>query len=143
MKGIFSLSPQLGGARGGLLLLFFLLTLAARAQDMTWGVVKDKSSGETLIGVNVSLWQDGAMVRGTTTDGDGRYKLETPADDNFQLRLSYIGYKQVILRRKDIKPGQTVRMEEDSKEMGQVVVNGYFAKNKTSYTVAVHQITGD
>ncbi|MCF0183754.1 MAG: SusC/RagA family TonB-linked outer membrane protein [Bacteroidaceae bacterium] len=143
MKGIFSLSPQLGGVRGGLLLLFFLFTLAARAQDMTWGVVKDKSSGETLIGVNVSLWQDGAMVRGTTTDGDGRYKLETPAEDNFQLRLSYIGYKQVILRRKDIKPGQTVRMEEDSKEMGQVVVNGYFAKNKTSYTGAVQQITGD
>ena len=120
-----------------------LACVSVTAQEAIWGVVKDRQSGETLIGVNVALWQNNALVRGTTTDEKGRYSLSVPTEGEYELQLSYIGYKTVRLRKSELKAGQTVRMEEDTKKIEQVVVNGYFAKNKASYTGAVKQISGE
>lgn len=104
------------------------------------GVVLDAKTGETIPGVAVSLWQGGRIVDGVNTDLDGKFSLPLPQSD-FELRLSLVGYKKVTLTLHDLKPGMTIRMEEDTKEMGEVVVNGFFAKKKESYTGAVQQLS--
>ena len=76
-----------------LLLTFyiFLITSVAFAQQ-GWlkGVVKDATTGETLIGANV-LYADG---KGVATDIDGKYAVQL-ADGNYTVKVSYVGYKDL------------------------------------------------
>ena len=57
------------------------------AQQRVTGTVTD-TAGQPVIGANVLI--EGTMI-GTTTDIDGRYSIEAPADA--KLSVSYIGYK--------------------------------------------------
>lgn len=103
------------------------------------GVIVDAKTHETLPGVTVAIWQGGSIVKGTTTDLDGKFSIELPTGD-FELRISLVGYKSSVLKQRDLKAGMTVKLEEDAKEIGEVVVNGFFAKNKNSFTGAVKQL---
>lgn len=58
------------------------------AQRTITGTVTDESTGEPLIGANVTV--SGTSV-GTITDFDGSFRLEVP-DDTQTLEISYIGY---------------------------------------------------
>jgi hypothetical protein len=73
-----------------LLWLFgLLLTTQVFAQNRTLsGTVKDATTGEALIGVNVT--GKGTTI-GTVTDIDGKYSLEIPKDVT-ALVFSYVGY---------------------------------------------------
>lgn len=73
-----------------LLWLFgLLLTTQVFAQNRTLsGTVKDATTGEALIGVNVT--GKGTTI-GTVTDIDGKYTLELPKDVT-TIVFSYIGY---------------------------------------------------
>lgn len=140
MKHITNLTSRAVWTLGFILLFCFT---ASAQEPMTWGIVKDRSTGETLIGVSVAMLRDGKLLTGTTTDLDGRYTLKTPADNNYELNFTYVGYKAVKMKASQLKPGNVIRMSEDTKQVGEVVVNGYFAKSKTSYTGAVKQISGE
>lgn len=104
------------------------------------GVVIDKKLGETIPGVAVAIWQEGRLVKGASTDIDGNFNIPKPVG-TFEVRISLLGYKAVVVADYDCKPGMTIELEEDTKEMGEVVVNGFFAKNKNSFTGSVKQIT--
>lgn len=104
------------------------------------GVVLDAHTGESMPGVAVSIWQGGRIVKGASTNLDGQFTLPLPVGD-FEIRVSLVGYKTVTLKPKDLKPGMAIRLEEDTQEMGEVVVNGFFTKNKESYTGAVKQLS--
>lgn len=104
------------------------------------GVVIDKKLGETIPGVAVAIWQEGRLVKGASTDIDGNFSIPKPVG-TFEVRISLLGYKAVVVADYDCKPGMTIELEEDTKEMGEVVVNGFFAKNKNSFTGSVKQIT--
>lgn len=118
-----------------------VMTLQAQTDSkFVSGVVMDKKLGETIPGVAVAIWQNGQLVKGVSTDLDGNFNLAKPMGA-FEVRISLMGYKTVTIADKDCKPGMTVEMVEDTKEMGEVVVNGFFAKNKNSFTGSAKQLT--
>ena len=104
------------------------------------GVVVDARTGESLPGVSVALWQGGALMKGTATDIDGNFTMALPANGNYELRLSYVGYKEKVIKKGDIKPTMELSLEEDAQSIGEVVVNGFFAKDKNSFTGSVVQL---
>ncbi|MBL7683914.1 MAG: TonB-dependent receptor [Flavipsychrobacter sp.] len=77
-------------------LLLLLSTKLLFAQSYTVsGTVKQKSSGETLMGVTVSIV--GKSSVGIVTNEYGFYSLSLPKGD-YTLRFSYVGYKQELVR---------------------------------------------
>ncbi|PSR05558.1 MAG: hypothetical protein BRD50_00585 [Bacteroidetes bacterium SW_11_45_7] len=78
--------------RGLLTLLFFtlapLLTLAQTAK--LTGTVEDATTGEPLVGANVTYQED----KGTVTDIDGQYSLEL-AYGTYEFTITYVGYKKI------------------------------------------------
>ncbi|PIF05709.1 MAG: hypothetical protein CSA36_05405 [Draconibacterium sp.] len=71
-----------------LLLPFFIV---AQPKTVISGLVKDKSTGEPLIGANITFEKG----LGTTTDAYGFYSLETTYSD-IKLTVSYVGYKPFV-----------------------------------------------
>jgi TonB-linked SusC/RagA family outer membrane protein len=101
------------------------------------GQVTSKVDGMTIPGVNV-------MVKGTTsgtvTDVDGRFAVEAAADDI--LVFSSIGY----LSQEEPVNGRgviDVVLEEDLKNLDEVIVVGYSEQRKVSMTSAVSEIKGE
>ncbi|MBN2275036.1 MAG: SusC/RagA family TonB-linked outer membrane protein [Bacteroidales bacterium] len=74
-------------------LLCFTLIGFVLAQEnhscLIHGTVRDSSSGEILIGVNVILKSSG---KGTVTDGYGKYSIPVSVNDSI-LQFSYIGFQ--------------------------------------------------
>lgn len=95
------------------------------------GVVKD-GTGEPLIGVNVV--QKGASNNGAITDIDGRFTLNVPA--NATLVFSYIGYKTVEVPVNGQR-NLSVKLQEDSETLDEVVVIGYGVVRKADLAGSV------
>src|SRR5690348_9722503 len=76
-----------------LVLLCLFYGLDAQNKFTISGFVKDTSSGETLIGVNVFNLDNPST--GTTTNEYGFYSLTLPAGQ-YKLVFSYIGYNKNI-----------------------------------------------
>lgn len=77
--------------------LFLLLSVApvlAQSKYTISGTVKQKSSGETLIGVSVVVVEKPGV--GITTNEYGFYSLSLP-QGNYTLRFSYVGYKPELV----------------------------------------------
>lgn len=74
-----------------LLLLFCVTLLFAQSRYTVSGTVKQKSSGETLIGVTVVVAQQPTM--GVITNEYGFYSISLPKG-SYTLRFSYVGYQQ-------------------------------------------------
>lgn len=77
--------------------LFLFTSFSANAQKITQtirGNVTEKSSGQVLVGVSVSLLADESI--GTTTDLNGDYALENVPLGRQQFKFSYIGFQTVI-----------------------------------------------
>ncbi|MEG0795160.1 MAG: SusC/RagA family TonB-linked outer membrane protein [Odoribacter sp.] len=102
------------------------------------GVVKDKT-GSALPGVSI-------FIKGTTlgvsTDIDGKFKMDIPKMENVVLVFSFIGMETQEVKYTGQKMLNVV-MKEDVAEMDEVVVNGYFTKNKESFTGSAVIVTKD
>ena len=96
------------------------------------GRVRDHGS-HPLPGVTVVL--KGTSV-GVVTDVDGHFKMDLPADHETVLVFSFVGMKTQEVYYKGEKELNVV-MEEEVKQMDEVVVTGIFSKSKESYTGAV------
>lgn len=72
-----------------------LLPLTMAAQGVVKGTVKDSVTGEALHYAAVGVV--GTTI-GTTTDAQGRYRLELPSADSVTLLFSYVGYRTVERR---------------------------------------------
>lgn len=89
------------------------------------GLVKDSKSGEPLIGTVVQL--KGNTAVSTTTGLDGSFKLNgLPESGVVTLVVEYVSYKTKEIKV-DVGSEQaiTVNLDEDSKELGEVVVTGF------------------
>ncbi len=75
-----------------LFLLSVSLFLTATGQEGCFlqGIVKDKDTGEPLIGANVQC------TAGTSTDVHGFFSLKVKAGENPIIKVSYVGYKDYI-----------------------------------------------
>ena len=106
------------------------------------GVVTDKKTKEPLIGANVAIWKDGQMETGTSTDFDGAFHITTTLKD-FEIRISSIGYKEVKLNSKSDKlSAMQIALEEDASTLSDVVITGFVAKNKETFTGSVTEMSG-
>jgi TonB-dependent receptor len=94
------------------------------------GVVKDKKTGETLIGSVVQV--KGSQDNATTTGLDGTFSLKgLPDQGTITLVINYVGYKskEVTVDLSAAKPIK-VELEPDTHELKEVVVKG-FRSNRT------------
>ncbi len=106
------------------------------------GVVIDKKTQEPLIGVNVAIWKDGSMITGVSTDFDGAFHTSTALTD-FEVRITFMGYKEVKLSSKSHKlDAMQIILEEESNTLSDVVVTGFVTKNKETFTGSVTQMSG-
>ena len=97
------------------------------------GTVGDKDG--LLPGVNVAV--KGTTI-GTATDSNGKYQIVAPSSDAV-LQFSFVGYRfQEVL----VGDQRTidVRLEEDTREIEEIVVIGYGAVKKRDLTGAVSSI---
>jgi hypothetical protein len=76
------------------LLLFNTMLLMAQSKYTVSGTVKQKSSGETLVGVTASVVENPTV--GVITNEYGFFSLSLP-QGNYTLRFSYIGYQQQLI----------------------------------------------
>lgn len=93
------------------------------------GTVKDKD-GSPLPGATVRV-KDTQV--GVITDNDGVFKMDIPDLKDLTLVISFVGYRTVTIKPEK-KNELSVILEEDTQSMDEVVVTGYFNKNKNSYT---------
>lgn len=119
-------------------LLLLLYCMPGFAQKISLrGTVID-SSGDPLIGVNVSI--KGTTI-GTITDLDGKYTLEAP-DKDAVVVFSYIGYKS-----EEVSVGSKTLIDmtltEDTQIIDEVVVVGYGVQKKETVTGSVSTVKGD
>lgn len=94
------------------------------------GIVKDKKTGEPLIGSVVQVKGDNNQM--TTTGLDGTFSLkDLPDNGKLTLVVTYMSYKttEVTVDLSKATP-LTIDMEEDAKQLGEVVVTG-FKSNRT------------
>ena len=106
------------------------------------GVVIDKKTGEAVISANVAVWADGKLITGTSTDFEGNFRIISSVSD-FELRISFIGYKEVVISSsvKDIE-NLHVELVEEENTLNDVVITGFVAKNKETFTGSVTEMSG-
>jgi TonB-linked SusC/RagA family outer membrane protein len=121
-----------------LLFSFLLISFVAVSQDrMVSGKVTSVNEPNGLPGVNVVVK---GTNRGVITDLDGKFALEAP--NNSTLVFSFIGYKtqEVIFNG---QPSLTLVLEEESKELSEVVVVGYSSVERREITGSITSVKAD
>ena len=109
------------------LMLFFSVILSAQNITSVRGQVVDEKTKETMPYVNVQF--DGTSI-GATSDIDGNFYIETKTSVS-KLKISYVGYKTQILKIKQGEPNNlSVKMEEGSTNLQEVVVKVEKYRNK-------------
>jgi hypothetical protein len=118
------------------LALFLLGASAGNAQTLTQtvrGSVTDKVSKTPLPGTTIII-QNSNPIIGTTTDDEGNFKLIGVPVGNQAIKISFIGYKDVVLPNVVVNSGKEtvliIPMDEDIKVMQEVVVRPELEKNK-------------
>jgi len=119
-----------------ILLLNLLETGTATAQNPTQtirGTVVDKISQSPLPGAILQLINSDPALA-VSTDGEGEFKLLKVPVGKQSLRITFMGYKEVLMQNLSIHSGKelvlTISMEEDIKFMNEVVVTAKVEKNK-------------
>ena len=100
------------------------------------GRVIDAASDEALPGVNIV---EKGTYNGTVTDLDGNYALEV--SDNAVLVFSSVGYKPQEISV-DNRSVIDVQLNEDLKQLEEIVVIGYGEQKKESVVGSIVQTTG-
>lgn len=112
------------------LLSWLLMAVITHAQVRhVSGTVVNKSDGKPLPGVSV---QNGAA--GTATDSAGRWSLQAKKGD--KIVFSFTGMKTYSLTAGD-QAGYSVQLEQDQRDLGEIVVVGYTSQRKKDLTGSV------
>lgn len=74
------------------------------------GKVRDKQTGEALVGVNVVIV---GTTYGSVTDRDGMFQVNSVRAGVYEVRFSIIGYKTVVIRNVTILPDLRTKIDID------------------------------
>lgn len=100
---------------------FYSLLMAGSTGKIV-GIVKDKSSGEPLIGVNIVL--EGTNL-GASTDMDGTFIILNVPPGTYTVIAQYIGYSNVRIQNVkvnvDLTTELSIEMQESALELGEEV----------------------
>ncbi|PTT00696.1 TonB-dependent receptor [Pedobacter sp. HMWF019] len=123
-----------------LLTLFFLFPLVLLAQQSVTisGKIIDAAAGAGLPGVSVK-------IKGTTivavTDQQGKFSIIAPNTESY-LQISYVGYMPQEIQIKNKKDFQ-ITLQEDNKNLDELVVVGYGTQKKVTVTGAVSTLKSE
>ena len=119
---------------GYLMMVWVLASMSLMAQDRAVSGKVTESNGAILPGVSVLVK---GTVRGTQTDGNGNYKLEVPA--NATLVFSFVG---MLTQEVPVATRTTIDvvLENDNKQLAEVVVIGYGSQRKKDLTGSIAAI---
>ncbi len=96
-------------------LLFLLFTSISNSQDITGsltGHVHD-TLGAAVTGVNISVQSDNLQgVKGTATDNNGFFRIFNLPPGNYNIRVSSVGYGEVLIENIQIRLGKTTNLGE-------------------------------
>lgn len=115
-----------------ILILFLSITGSEyiKAQGQTQvihGTVSDKQSQVTLPGANVIILNTNPPV-GASTGSDGTFKISGVSPGRYELQVSFLGYKSVIIPNVVVTAGKEVvleiGLEENVNSLHEVVVSG-------------------
>jgi TonB-dependent receptor len=100
----------------GILLVSFVCVSVHAATTNIEGYVKDKETGEALLGANVILVKTSL---GAATDNNGKYTIRNVPPGTYTLRATYLGYnsKEVTI---DVKEGKTIEQNFELEAVGVV-----------------------
>lgn len=106
--------------------IFYLMLHFSIAQNQTIrGVVVDRNTRNTLVGANVMLINSNPIV-GSTTDIDGRFRIEKVKVGRIGIRVSFLGYTDVSLNNIELTSGKemvlNIEMEEKVMTSKEVVI---------------------
>ncbi len=104
-----------------------ILTIKGRVTD---------AKGHALPGVTVRLKNTNF---GAATDADGKYELAIGKEYATALIFTFVGMKEKEVEIKS-RTEINVQLEEETSQLEDVVVTGYFNKSKSSFTGAVTQV---
>ncbi len=115
-------------------ILCMIVQLAMAQKRLVSGVIRDKSTNETLPGVSVL---EKGSKNGITTNMDGKYELSVSAGAT--LVVSYIGMKPM-----EVKVGNlstvNISLESSNEVIDEVVVVGYGQQKRANLTGAVASV---
>lgn len=119
-----------------MLLLFMSTNLFAQGNMVTVkGKVVDALSDDPLIGVTV---REVGSSRGSVTDLDGNFNLQVKVGAT--VEFSYVSYKTRSFKASAIPA--TIKMEESTESINEVVVVGYGSQKKVNLSGSVSAIDG-
>lgn len=124
-----------------LLFIFIAGSSMTNAAKRISGTIMDGDLNEPLVGATIAYWNNGKYVNGVSSGIDGKFTL-TVNSNSGELRFTMIGYTPQTMSISDIKKELTIVMSTSAIMKEEVVVTGYFNKNKNSFTGAVQQISG-
>jgi len=121
--------------------VFFSGTILFAQKAILTGTITDATSGETLLGVHIR-----AGNKGTTSDFEGKYRLELEAGPH-SLEFSYVSYQRVV-RKLDLKVGQELTLNLELQESETLlntatVTSSKFEKPLSEVTVSLEVIRSD
>ena len=100
------------------------------------GVVVDKDSRIPVPGANVIL-QYSEPLLGTSTDLDGKFRLDNVPLGRHNLQVSYLGYEDIIIPNIHIGSGKeaviNIEITEKVIQMNEVVINGNGKKGERQH----------
>jgi TonB-linked SusC/RagA family outer membrane protein len=118
------------------LLCSFGLAQAQNSDGKISGKVLSEKDGEPLVGVSIMVK---ATKQGTVTDLNGGFSLQVKTGE--AITVSYIGYTTQTV--KITGSNLTIRLNEDSKSLDEVVVMGYGVQKKKLITGATVSVKGE
>ena len=119
-----------------LILLLSLGVMAALAQGSVRGRVIDRQTNETMQFVNIAVQTTaGKVVKGAITDATGQFHIDGLPNGNYQLQVSFVGYK-TLSRRFSLAAGHerqhfnALYLAEDATALREVQVTGQRSQMK-------------
>ena len=99
------------------------ISLYGQETGIITGKVTDKKTGESLPGVNIILK---GTYYGASTDVNGNFRIKNISPGNYNLEVTFIGYKSVQYTGTKIEPGKTkqfdIKLEESVLTLNQEIV---------------------
>jgi hypothetical protein len=113
------------------LLLLLITSVFAQAQvpvQTIRGTVVDKESNMPLIGVNVVITKDSAILNGSTTDENGHFRIERIPVGRVNLSATYMGFKPIfipnLLTSSAKEMVMSLEMEQSVSDLQEVEIQG-------------------
>lgn len=104
------------------MLAVWMFVLPLFSQKTINGSIMD-ANGNEVIGASVAVKKDGQLLRGTSTDLSGDFKIAMSSEDS--LFVYYLGYKDQGLSFEDLEFDNLIVIEQETYNINTIVVVAY------------------